>query len=182
MKSAGLVPQPAAGGGFRPSKTWAIVAGCAIVGAVALWLTVFRPSEEDKIRKALDRFVRAVAVKPDDNIIARTGRLKTELKDTVSDDVYVVVPDLGIRVIGRPLLVENATKAGLVFQTADCDLTGMTIKVDDAATTAKVDALAVVTGTRGGERKIDKRAVHFLLRKDGDWRITTIDVAASREE
>jgi hypothetical protein len=163
-------------------KKWAIVAGCLAAAAVALWLTVFRPSEEDKVRKVLDRFAKAVAVKQDDNILARMGRLKSELKETVADDVYVVVPDLGIRVTSRATLVENAAKAGLVFQTADCDLTSMTIKVDDSATTAKVDALALVTGTRGGERKVDKRPVHFLLRKDGDWRITTIDVATSREE
>jgi hypothetical protein len=164
-------------------KKWAIVvAGCLAVAAVALWLTVFRPSEEDKVKKVLERFTKAVAVKPDDNIIARTGRLKTELKETVSDDVFVVVPDLNIRTTSRPALVEGATKAGLVFQSAECDLTSMTIKVDDSATSAKVDALAVVTGSRQGERKIDKRPVHFLLRKDGDWRITTIDVALSREE
>jgi hypothetical protein len=163
-------------------KKWAIVAGCLAAAAVALWLTVFRPSEEDKVRKVLDRFAKAVAVKQDDNILARMGRLKSELKETVADDVYVVVPDLNIRVTSRATLVENAAKAGLVFQTADCDLTSMTIKVDDSATTAKVDALALVTGTRGGERKVDKRPVHFLLRKDGEWRITTVDVATSREE
>ena len=73
-------------------------------------------------------------------------------------------------------------KASFVFSSADCELTGMTFKVDDAATTAKVDALAIVTGERGGERKVDKRPVHFLLRKEGTWRITTIDVAPSRQE
>jgi hypothetical protein len=163
-------------------KKWAIVAGCLAAAAVALWLTVFRPSEEDKVRRVLDRFAKAVAVKQDDNVLARMGRLKSELKETVADDVYVVVPDLNIRVTSRATLVEDAAKAGLVFQTADCDLTSLTIKVDDSATTAKVDALALVTGTRGGERKVDKRPVHFLLRKDGEWRITTIDVATSREE
>jgi hypothetical protein len=163
-------------------KKWAIVAGCAAAAAVALWLTVFRPSEEDRIRKVLDRFAKAVQVKPDDNILARSGRLRSELKDTVADDVYVDVSDLNIRVTNRAALVENATKAGLVFQSADCSLTGMTIKVDENATTAKVDALAVVTGERGGERRVDKRPVHFLLRKDGDWHITTIDVATARTD
>jgi hypothetical protein len=163
-------------------KKWAIVAGCAAAAAIALWLTVFRPSEDDRIRKVLDRFANAVRVKPDDNILSRTGRLRSELKETVADDVYVDVSDLNIRVTNRGALVENAVKAGLVFQSADCSITGMTIKVDENATTAKVDALAVVTGERGGERKVDKRPVHFLLRKDGDWRITTIDVATARTE
>lgn len=161
-------------------KKWAIVAGCIAAAAMALWLTLFRPSEEDRIRKVLDRFAKAVQVKQDDNILARAGRVKSELKETVADDVYVDVADLNIRVSNRAALVENATKASLVFQSAECDLTGMTIKVDENATTAKVDAIAVVTGDRGGERKVDRRPVHFLLRKDGDWRITTIDVAQSR--
>jgi hypothetical protein len=163
-------------------KRWAIVAACAGIAAVALWLTVFRPSEEDRIRQVLQRFAKAVAVKQDDNIIARMGRIKSELKETVADDVYVDVVDLNIRVANRQSLAENAAKAGLVFTSADCELTGMTIKVDDAATTAKVDALALVTGERGGERKVDKRPVHFLLRKDGTWKITTIDVATSRAD
>lgn len=159
-------------------KKWAILVACVIVAAIAVGLTLLRPSEEDRIRKVLDRFTKAVEVKPDDNLLSRTARLKSELKATVVDDVYVDVPDMSIRVTGRAALVENATKAGLVFQSAECTLTGTTIKVDEAATTAKVDALAVVTGDRGGERKIDKRSVHFLLRKDGDWRIASIDVAS----
>jgi len=163
-------------------RKWAIVAACAAAAAIALWLTVFRPSEEDRIRQVLERFAKAIAVKPDDNILARAGRLRSELKETVADDVYVDVSDLNIRVTTRQSLADNATKASVVFTSADCELTGMTIKVDDAATTAKVDALALVTGDRGGERKIDKRPVHFLLRKDGTWKITTIDVATSRQE
>ena len=163
-------------------KKWAIVAGCAAVAAVALWLTVFRPSEEDRIRKVLDRFAKAVAVKQDDNIISRAGRVNSELKETVADDVYADVADFNVRITNRKDLAENATKAGLMFTSADCELTSMTIKVDDSATTAKVDALALVSGSRNGERKVDKRPVHFLLRKDGSWKITTIDVATARQD
>jgi len=164
------------------TKKWAIVAGCAAAAAVVLWFTLFRPSEEERVRKVLDRFAKAVVIKSDDTILSRTGRLRAELKATVTDDVYVDVSDLGIRVTSRAALVEDATKAGLVFQSADCSLTGMTIKIDASASSAKVDALAVVTGERGGERRVDRRPVHFLLRKDGDWRITTIDVAPARPE
>ena len=164
-------------------KKWAIVAGCAAVAAVALWFTVFRPSEEDRVRQTLDRFAKALAIKADDNILSRTGRLKSELKETVSDDVYVVVPDMNVRSVTRASLVENAVKASMIYNTATCELTGMTIKIDDSATTAKVDALALVAAQSGGEKKVDKRPVHFLLRKDdGTWHITTVDVAASRAE
>jgi hypothetical protein len=164
-------------------KRWVIVAGCAIVAVITLSLTLFRPAEDERVRRVLQRFAKAVAIKPDDNVLSRTGRLKSELKETVADDIYVDVPDLGIRTSSRAALVDGAVKASLVYSAADCDLTSATIKVDDAATTAKVDALAIVTGTRGGDKRIDKRPVHFLLRKDdGSWKITTIDVAAARQE
>ena len=162
------------------TKKLGIVAACALLGVIALWLTVFRPSEEDRIRKTLGRITKAVAVKSDDNPLARMGRLKSELKETTTDDVFVTVPDFDVRVTNRTTLVEAASKAPAVYSSADVELTGLTIKVDDAATTAKADAIAVVTGERGGERKIDKRDVHFLLRKDGEWKVTTIDVAAPR--
>ena len=161
-------------------KKWVVAGACAAIAAVVLGVTLTRPSEEDRIRQVLDRFAKAVAVKADDNILARAGRVKSELKETVADDVYVDVADLNVRVTSRQSLSDSATKVALAFSSADCELTSMTIKVDDSATTAKVDALALVTGQRGGERKLDKRPVHFLLRKDGAWKITTIDVATSR--
>jgi hypothetical protein len=163
-------------------KKWAVAGACAAIAAVVLVITLTRPSEEDRVRQVLERFAKAVAVKPDDNILARAGRVKSELKETVTDDVHVDVADLSIRVSNRQALAEHATKASLVFSSADCELTGMAIKLDDSSTTAKVDALALVTGMRGGERKIDKRPVHFLLRKDDGWKITTIDVATSRQD
>lgn len=160
-------------------KKWVIVAACAALAVIVLGVTVFRPSEEDRIRKVLTRFTAAIAVKPDDNPLARMGRIKSTLKETTTDDVFTTVPDFNVRIADRASLAENAGKIGMVYQTADCELTGMTIKVDESATTAKVDALAVVTATSGGERKTDKRGVHFLLRKDGDWKITSIDVASN---
>jgi hypothetical protein len=75
-------------------------------------------------------------------------------------------------------VVEKVAQAGLVFTSADCELTNQRIQIEEGATTAKVDAVAIVTGVRGGERRIDRRDVHFLLRKDGHWRVTTIDVRA----
>lgn len=162
-------------------RRWLVVAGCAIVAAVVVWVTFFRDSDEDRIRRVLGRLTKAVAVKKDDTVLSRTGRLRSELKQIVTDDVRVDVPDLRVRVTGRDQLVEGATKAGLMFASADCELTGVAVKIDEAATTAKVDATALVTAERGGERKVDRRAVHFLLYKDGDWRITTIDVAPKQE-
>lgn len=161
---------------------WAIVCACAVVAVLVLGFTLLRPSEEERIRKVIDRLAVAVSVKPNDNVLIRMGRIKSELKETVTEDVHVDVPDLNIRVSNRAQLAERATQAGLVFQSAQCTFVGMTIKVEDEAQVAKADALAVVTGERGGARRVDKRSVHFLLRKDGDWRVTTIDVAPATAE
>jgi hypothetical protein len=163
------------------TKRWAVAAGCALVAAVVLWLTLFRASEEDRINATLRRLVKAVMVKEGDNVISRTARIKSELREAVDDDVRVDVPDLGIRVTGRQALVEKAAQAGLFFSSADCELVGSRIQIDESATTAKVDTTAVFTGVRGGERRVDRRDVHLILRKDGDWRVTTIDVRAAAD-
>jgi hypothetical protein len=155
-----------------------VAAACAAAAAIVLWLSLFRASEEDQIKKTLDRLVKTVMVKEGDNIISRTARLKSELAEIVDDDVRIDVPDLHISTTGRRELVEKAAQAGVMFSSADCELTNTRLQIDDGATTAKVDALAVFTGVRGGDRRIDRREVHFLLRKDGHWRVTTIDVRA----
>lgn len=159
-------------------KRWMVAAACAVVGAVVLWFTLFRASEEDQIKMTLGRLVKTVMVKEGDNVISRTARIKSELAEIASDDVRIDVPDLHIATTGRREIVEKAAQAGVVFTSADCELTNMRIQIDEGATTAKVDALAVFTGVRRGERRIDRRDVHFLLRKDGHWRVTTIDVRA----
>ncbi len=162
-------------------RRWVVAAGCAVVAAIVIWLTLFRPSEEDRIKATLSRLVKAVMVKEGDNILSRTARIKSELKDAVDDDVRVDVPDLHIRVTGRQALVEKAAQAGLFFTSADCELVGSRIQIDESATMAKVDTTAVFTGVRSGERRVDRRDVHLILRKDGDWRVSTIDVRAAAE-
>src|SRR5689334_4194485 len=157
-------------------RKWVLIGAGAVVVGLATWFTL-RPSEEDRVRQTVVRFVKANSVKPDDNVLSRMGRLRSELKETVADDVSVDVAELNVRVRGRNQLAESATQVGLAYQSADCELSGLVIKIDPASTTAKVDGTAIVTGTRGGERKIDRRDVHFLLFKDGAWKITTIDVA-----
>lgn len=160
-------------------KKRAVAIGCALIAAVAIWLTFFRASEEDRIHETLGRLVKAVMVKQGDNILSRTARIKGELAETVDENVRIEVPDLAISTTGRQKVVEKAAQAGLVFTSADCELTNTKIAIDESATTAKVDAVALFTGVRGGSRRVDRRDVHFLLRKDGDWKVTTIDVRAA---
>jgi hypothetical protein len=164
------------------SKRWGVIAGCLVVAGVAVWLTLFRASEEDRVRATLNELAKIVAVKEGDTLLSRLARLRSRLPEVVDDDVRVNVAELRIDVTGRRQLEEDAAKAGLVFQSADCAFTNLTIRVDPGGVLATVDGLALVTANRGGERKVDERDVHFLLRKDGDWKISTIDVAPPRRE
>jgi hypothetical protein len=164
------------------SKKLGVVLGCVAVALVVLGFTFFRSSDEDKVRKTLNTFGQIVMVKEGDTILSRTARLRSRMKEVVDEDVRVNVSELNIDVRGRTKLEEDAAKAGLLYAKADVDFTSVSIKIDPQATMATVDAVALVTATRGGERQVDKRDVHFLLRKDGDWKITTIDVAAKKPE
>ena len=163
-------------------RKWAVVLGCAIVASVALWLTFFRASEEDQIKKVLGELTKIVAVKEGDTLLSRMARLRSRTKEIVADDVRVNVAELNLDVRGRHKFEEDAAKAGLMFQSADCELVSTSIRVDPGGSVAQADAIALVTAIRGGERRIDKRDVHFLLHKDGDWKITTIDVAVPMQD
>ena len=163
-------------------RKWAVVLVCALVASVALWLTFFRASEEDQINKALGELTKIVAVKEGDTLLSRVARLRSRTKEIVDDDVRVNVAELNIDVRGRHRFEEEAAKAGLMFQSADCELMNVSIRVDPGGTVAQVDAVALVTAVRGGERRVDKRDVHFLLHKEGNWTISTIDVAVPKQD
>lgn len=150
---------------------------CALVAGVVLYFTFFRASDEDRIHKVLGELASIVSVKPNDTILSRTARLRSRMDRVVRDDVAVRVEELHVDVRGREKLEDEAAKAGLVYADAECTFVGTKIEIDPAGTFAKVDTTALVTARSGGERKLDKRPVHVLLRKDGDWKIDTLDVS-----
>jgi hypothetical protein len=161
-------------------KKWVVLA-CAVIAIAALGLTFFRSSDEERVRKTLETLAQIVAVQEGDTILSRTARLRSRMKEVVDDDVRVNVADLSMDVRGRHKLEEDGVKVGLLYSSATVDFSNLSIKIDPQGTVATVDAAARVTATVGGERKTDKRDVHFLLHKDGDWKITTIDVAPNKE-
>ncbi len=158
-------------------KKWYVLVACVAVGGIALGIMFTRTSDEDRIRTTLRDFARVVAVKEGDTIVSRGVRVKGGLEDLVDDDVRVNMTELSVDVRGRPRLAEEAMRVGLLYQKADCEFSSLSIKVDQGGAVATVDAAATVTASSGGERKVDKRDVHFLLRKDDRWKIATIDVA-----
>jgi len=163
------------------NRKWIISAGCAVVAAIAAYFFTL-PSDEDQIKKCLSTFASIVSVKENDTIISRTARMRSRMQEVVRDDVQVTVEELSIDVRGREKLEDDAAKAGLAYSDAECTFIGTKIEIDPAKTFAKVDATAVVTAKSGGERKVDKRDVHFLLRKDDGWKIDTLRVNRTRAD
>lgn len=158
------------------------IAAAGLVAVVALVVFLTRPSDEQRIKSVLDRLVKIVSVKEGDTILSRTGRIRSGCKELVDDGIRVDVPDLNVRVTGREAFADGATKAGLMYLSASAELVDVQVQLDEAKTTAKADAVALVTGVRGDARRLDRRRVHFLLRKDDDWKVTTIDVASGEME
>lgn len=162
-------------------KAWIATGVCAVIGVIALCFTFFGSSPEDRVKQTLGELAKIVSVKEGDTILSRTARLRSRMKEVVDDNVFVNVAELGIDVRGRRQLEDAAAKAVVMYQSADCLFTKLVIKIDEPQVIANVDGVALVTAQQGGERKIDERAIHFLLRKDdGVWRVTTIDVAPKK--
>jgi hypothetical protein len=155
--------------------TW-IGLACAIVAGIAIYLTLARPSDEDRIKKTLSSFASLVSTKPNDTIISRTMRLRSHMKEVARDDVAVRVDELHLDLRGREKLEDEAAKVALVYQDAECTFIDTRIEMDPGKTMAKVDTTALVTAKAGGERKIDKRPVHLIMRNDGGWLIDSLDV------
>ena len=157
-------------------KKWSVVAACAVIASVVLYFTVFRASDESRIRDVVNRFAKACEVRQNENPIIRAGRLNSAFKEIVDDDVRADVEEIGMGVTGRKTLAEDAAKAAAVYSEASIDLSDVKIKIDDSKTTAKVDCVA----TLKTPEKSDKRDVHFLLRNDGGWKISSLQVVSPK--
>jgi hypothetical protein len=157
-----------------------------IIGAIALVLvlgggigwTVLRPSDEAKIRKVLDRLVHAVEPRPNANPIFEMGRVKGEFGELLTERVEVSIPDIGGVPSSRNELAQAAVAAGSRFGVGDLELSVSEIKLDDAHTRADVDSI-VRMKRQGSAFSREERRVHFSLRNDDGWRVTSINVSAA---
>jgi hypothetical protein len=158
----------------------AIVAGALAVGAYFVW----RPSDESRIRAQLERLAVAVRIQDADaqaNPIARLAHVNGEVDALFEPEARVNVPeltDLGSGHASRRELAELVAGAPRYVKTFDVGFGSVTIKMDDARTTAFVGAIAKVNVVQRdgavdrGERAVD---VHFA-RNDGTWVIRTLTV------
>jgi ketosteroid isomerase-like protein len=157
----------------------ALAAVVAIGVAVVAYLAFFGKSDEDQIRETVARLSRVVEIKDNGgNPLFAAVRVRDELKQVLTDDVHVTIPELGGGRQGRDGIADAAAQAQLMFSSAQVDLRHVEIKLEPGAPTAQVSAEARLTGTRrGGETRRDDRNVDFLLRKeDGKWKIRSVTV------
>ena len=161
------------------SRIVALAALAAALLAIAIWFFT-RPSDEQKIRAQVARVAAAVKVTEDDtNPLFRLARIKDIFRDTLDKNAHVSladVPTLPRSGSGRDQLAETATQATAVFLTADVDLSGVDVKLDDARLQAEVKAKATLVAVgRDGKLRRESRAVDFhVVLMEGTWRITSI--------
>jgi hypothetical protein len=153
----------------------------ALLALLALGLTLLgwalfaRETDEEAIRRRLDTIAAAVAIAPDERVVARALRVKEALSESVARDARIAVPELGER-LDRDELVGAAAQAGQRWKTGSLawDEVEVTLHGEHAA---RVTAIARLDGTAGGEPRSDARPVTIdLARRDGEWIVTSLAV------
>ena len=150
-----------------------------VVGAGA-WYAL-RPTDESRIRAKLNDLAAAVRITDADmqtNPIGRLAHVSGAFEPLFDRDVRVSVPELTTLGAGRRELAQLVTGAPRYVRTFEVGFDSVTVKIDDAQTSALVGATANVRALdREGRTRNDKRAVDFRFAKpDGEWIITTLSV------
>ena len=151
----------------------------AVLGLCALGFGLYvllRSSDEQRVLAAFARSVQTVSVKEGDTPLSRLARINDTFKETLGENATVRVAELGVAASGRKRAAEAAAHAGTVYQSAQADIVRVDTRIDDAKQNAKLTATVVVTGSVGGNRRVDTREVNVLLHKGDGWRITSLEV------
>lgn len=151
--------------------------GLSFVG----WALFARETDEEAIRRRLDALAAAVAIEPEEGVVARALRVKEGVEESVAPEARVSIPEIGER-LDREQLVGAAVQAGQRWRAGHVVLDGVQIAMrGDGA--ARVEATARLEGTSGGEPRSDAREVAIeLARRDGAWIVTAIDVEPRSDE
>jgi hypothetical protein len=164
-------------------------AALVFAGAVALLAGgyfAFRPTDESRIRSQLDKLAAALRITDADmqtNAIGRLAHVSGIFATLFDPDVRASVPELASLGSGRRGLEEVVTGAPRFVRTVEVDFSAITVKLDDAATSAAVGATAhVVALDREGRTHDERRAVDFrFVKQDGDWLIATVTVWSNED-
>jgi hypothetical protein len=165
-------------------RTVLLATGALTLGVGAYF--ALRPTDESRIREKIAKLAAAVRITDADlqaNPIGRLSHVSGIFQTIFDQDVRVSIPELIQLHSGRRELEELVTAAPRYVRSLDVEIGNIKVKLDDAHTSAEVDAVADVSGVeRDGRKREDKRAVDFqFVKQDGDWIITTMNVW-SRED
>jgi hypothetical protein len=154
------------------ARNKALIGTALVALAVAIYFVFFAGTDEEKIRKVVDRLAHALEVRPPN---ARA------IDELVDDDVHLSAAELGSRE-GKRGLGELGAQVSLLYTKVSVDAHDLTIKLDPSKTTAKVGGRATVRGTTAlGEDRRDERAFDLLMRKEGTaWKVTSVTVWPER--
>lgn len=158
------------------------VVGVAALAGIALgvvtWLVSGGPSDEERIRQRLDRLAAAVSVKGDENVIVRTGRLRSEFHELLAEQASASVPELGVSRSGRRDLADAAAQAGLRFHHGQVSLVDVHVQVEPDRKSGEAKATARLSGSWGGDLRDEVRRVTFRVDKvDGEWLVSSVAVS-----
>lgn len=152
-----------------------------VVGSLALLgYVVFGGSDDDKIVSRIKALASAVETHEDESIVFRTARINKSFKEGLAPDVTFRAPELpsqnGIRDLST-----LAAGAGQMFGEIHLSVGATDVHVDGGLAHAVSEV--TLTSARGNELHGDRRSVRFELRRErGDWRVSSIDVAAKSGE
>lgn len=156
----------------------------ALVAAALVYVFFVRGSDEEAIRAQLARICETVRVREgSQNPLFYAARVRDGFAEVFDADVSVRGEELGGHVAGRRALADTAVGLAQRFQRAECELSDLDVRIDDARVSAQVAATARLTALGGdGVPRRDERAVTFLVHKrDGTWRVATLTLWPRRD-
>ena len=154
--------------------------GAALCVAGLVW-ALLGDSNEEKIRARLAQLAHAVGSKQGENLAFRALRLKKAFQEGLDSDVRFSASELPAA-SGLDALARIAAGAPRLFGDFDVTIDGPEITIDEAAHQATVLSQVTLTGLSDQLRR-EARRVRFTLReRDGEWRVSSIDVEEKATE
>ncbi len=147
-------------------------------GAAALaYLLVFRPSDEDRVRRQVTALQSAVGIDAAErDPRARPLRIQQTFRQVFTRSVQVDIADLVEDMHGRDELAGMAVSAAETFRSFTLEFTNVRVEIDGPSQLGRVSARATLDGTdHDGQPQREARDVTMLFtEQDGEWRIDSI--------
>jgi hypothetical protein len=154
----------------------------ALIAGTALWV-VFRPSDERAVENVLRRLAEASSWDKRSGPVGRFAQMRQEIEAATAEDLVVRIPDVEEVAGGRlgalhGLYVLYQTEARGLFS---LEHVHVTIDADRNGARAAADATLLLE--TGEHTTTDTRRVMIRLqRRDGEWKVAFVDVAAKPKD